>query len=111
MQLRVFSAPISIFNAVAYSENLEESGWGVTVLGSPADDSPIDALLDILIPSANRWPSLCIKLADTEVLDNIMGKFNCLEFPCLEDIFMDDYQHFLSPEYSSALGRLYLGKV
>lgn len=111
MQLRVFTAPISIFKAVAYSESLEESGWGVTILSSPAPDSPIDALLDILIPSANRWRSLCIKLADTEVLDNIMDKFNCLEFPCLEDIFTDDYQHFLSPACSSALGRLYLGKA
>ncbi|KAI6004496.1 hypothetical protein F5J12DRAFT_147172 [Pisolithus orientalis] len=59
-------------------------------------DFTLDALLNVLIPSANRWRSLHVGCLDPSDLDTIMNKFCRLEFPCLEDVSVGDHQRCVS---------------
>ncbi|KAI6040813.1 hypothetical protein EDC04DRAFT_1422421 [Pisolithus marmoratus] len=79
------------------------------------DQSRVDDLLDILIPNANRWHSFCVIGGPPGVVSYIIHKFDHLEFPCLEEVFIgswnfDYYPRFLSAARSPALRHLDLGE-
>ncbi|KAI6141256.1 hypothetical protein BKA82DRAFT_4018861 [Pisolithus tinctorius] len=56
------------------------------------DPCDLDVLLNILIPSTNCWRSLHVGCPKPRDLDTIRYKFCRLEFPCLEDVSVEDHQ-------------------
>ncbi|KAI6040744.1 hypothetical protein EDC04DRAFT_1413848 [Pisolithus marmoratus] len=75
----------------------------------------LDALLDIVISSANRWRNLTLKNFEISIFSDTIRKFNGFKFPCLENVSINPcycgYPQFLSPTHSPSLRHLDLGQL
>ncbi|KAI6101648.1 hypothetical protein EDD16DRAFT_376980 [Pisolithus croceorrhizus] len=98
------------FDSKSLATQLKRSrGYLLDIVILNPHEGDLDALLDTLIPTTNRWRSLTV-LAPETFLPKIIRKLNQYKFPCLEDVCIDlcrcSFPQFLLPENCPVLRRL-----
>ncbi|KAI6100356.1 hypothetical protein F5141DRAFT_1218900 [Pisolithus sp. B1] len=98
------------FDSKSLATQLKRSrGYLLDIVILNPHEGSLDALLDTLIPTTNRWRSLTV-LAPGTFLSKIIRKLNQYKFPCLEDICIDlckrSFPQFLLPTNCPVLRRL-----